>query len=75
MEKDMYAGMQTFHRKFAQIMTHLDKAQTKNMEFVAIRAGLNEMKRWIKENQMPHKTYVTIEWENDLNYTTLDNCQ
>jgi hypothetical protein len=47
MEKDMYAGSQFFQQKIVQIMTHLNKSQTKNTEFVSIREGLNEMKWWI----------------------------
>jgi hypothetical protein len=46
----MYTGLQVFPQKVAQIMDHLNKFQTKNAEFVATRAGLNEMKQWITEN-------------------------
>jgi hypothetical protein len=46
----MYVGIQSFQKKSSQIMAQLDKAQTKNMEFIGIRAGLDEMKQWEEDN-------------------------
>jgi hypothetical protein len=38
-------------------MAQLDKVQTKNREFIGIRVVLDEIKKWKKDNQTPHKIY------------------
>jgi predicted ArsR family transcriptional regulator len=45
--KEMYVEVQEFQKKASQILTQLYKTKTKNMEFVGIRVGLDEMNKWV----------------------------
>jgi hypothetical protein len=71
----MYIGVQEFQKKASQILAQLDKTKTKNIEFVGIRAGLDEMKKWIEENLDAPKVLPRMTgWESELNYVSLSNC-
>jgi hypothetical protein len=74
--KEMYVGVQEFQKKASQILTQLEKTKTKNMEFIGIRVGLDEMKKWAEDN--PNALEVLprmIDWESELNYVSLSNYQ
>jgi hypothetical protein len=56
-------------------MAQHKRAQTKNTEFTTIREGLNEMQWWIIKTLMLPEFPCITEWERNLNYVALDNCQ
>jgi len=46
----MCVGLQEIQKKTSQILSQLNKTKTKNMEFVGIRAVLDEVKKWVEDN-------------------------
>jgi hypothetical protein len=68
--------MQEFQKIVSQITSLLDKAKTKNVEFIGIRMVMDEMKKWEEDNLMilspPKDDYGR---EIQLNYATLTNFQ
>jgi len=72
----MCIGVQDFQKKAAQILAQLDKTKTKNIEFVGIRMGLDEIKKMIEENLDAFEFIPRMNgWESELNYASLSNCQ
>jgi hypothetical protein len=57
-------------------MAQLDKYQTKNMQFIRIRVGLDEMNQWVEDN--PNASVVLPRMtghEGELNYVSIANIQ
>jgi hypothetical protein len=48
--KKLYTDLQGFQNLVTQMISLLDKAKTKNIEFQGVRLAMDELKKWIEEN-------------------------
>jgi hypothetical protein len=65
-----------FQKKATQILEQLDKAKTKNIEFVGIRTCLDEMKKWENRNlNAPKFLPIMIGWGSKMIYDNFSNFQ
>jgi hypothetical protein len=70
---DMYAHLQVFQQLETQIIDQHSCVQAKNVQFIAIQEGLNNMQRWIIENPDALPSYLMLHKGKRIDYASLDH--